>query len=134
MEQANRKRHAMDEIGRKRWAIAEGYIPSGSCSSDRALVSHETACILNTGDREAHIAITIFFANREPAGLYRVVVPPRRTFHLRFNDLEDPEPIPLDTDFSSVFESDVPIVVQHTRLDSRRAEISLMSTVAYSQG
>jgi len=33
-----------------------------------------------------------------------------------------------------VFESDVPIVVQHTRLDSRRAEISLMSTVAYSQG
>src|SRR6266542_3232132 len=86
MEQANRKRHAMDEIGRKRWAIAEGYIPSGSCSSDRALVSHETACILNTGDREAHIAITIFFANREPAGLYRVVVPPRRTFHLRFND------------------------------------------------
>jgi hypothetical protein len=80
------------------------------------------------------VAITIFFADREPAGLYRVVVPPRRTFHLRFNDLKDPEPIPLDTDYSSVFESDVPIVVQHTRLDSRRAEISLMSTVAYSQG
>jgi len=27
----------------------------------------------------------------------------------------------------------VPIVVQHTRLDSRRAEISLLSTIAYSQ-
>jgi len=30
--------------------------------------------------------------------------------------------------FSSVFESDVPIIVQHTRLDSRHAEVSLMST------
>jgi len=124
----------MEDIGRKRWAIAEGYIPSESCSSDRALLSHETACILNAANRPAHVNVTIYFADREPVGPYRVVVPPRRTFHLRFNDLKDPEPIPLDTDYSSVFESDVPIVVQHTRLDSRRAEISLLSTIAYSQG
>jgi len=124
----------MEDIGRKRWAIAEGYIPSESVSSDRALLSHETACILNAGSRPAHVNVTIFFADREPVGPYRVVVPPRRTFHLRFNDLKDPEPVPLDTDYSSVFESDVPIVVQHTRLDSRRAEISLLSTIAYSQG
>jgi hypothetical protein len=32
-----------------------------------------------------------------------------------------------------VFDSDVPIVVQHTRLDSRHAEVSLMSTTAYSE-
>jgi hypothetical protein len=123
----------MAEIGRTRWAIAEGYIPSESCSTDRALLSHETACILNAGDREAHVSITVFFSDREPTGPYRVVVPPRRTYHLRFNDLKDPEPIPFDTDYSSVFESDVPIVVQHTRLDSRRAEIALLSTIAYSQ-
>ena len=122
-----------DPIGCRRWAIAEGYIPSESCSCDRTLVSHETACILNAGDREAHVAVTICFANRDPAGPYRVVVPPRRTYHLRFNDLKDPEPVPLDTDYSSVFESDVPIVVQHTRLDSRRAEISLLSTIAFGQ-
>src|SRR5215216_265887 len=131
---AHAKRSVMDEIGRKRWAIAEGYIPAESCSQDRALLSHETACILNAGDREAKITLTIYFADRDPAGPYRVVVPPRRTFHLRFNDLKDPEPVPLDTDYSSVFESYVPIVVQHTRLDSRRAEISLLSTIAYSQG
>ena len=124
----------MEPIGRTRWAIAEGYIPSESVSSDRSLLSHETACILNAGDRPAHVNVTILFADREPAGPYRVTVPARRTLHLRFNDLKDPEPIPLDTDYSSVFESDVPIVVQHTRLDSRRAEISLLSTIAYSQG
>jgi hypothetical protein len=30
-----------------------------------------------------------------------------------------------------VFESCVPIVVQHTRLDSRQAEPGLLSTIAY---
>ncbi len=122
----------MDPIGRKRWAIAEGYIPSESAFSDRALISHETACILNAGDRDAHVTITLFFVAREPIA-YRVTVPARRTLHLRFNDLADPQPVPRDTDYSSVFDSDVPIVVQHTRMDSRRAEISLLSTTAYAE-
>ena len=123
----------MEPIGRTRWAIAEGYIPSQSSFSDRTLISHETACILNAGDREAHVAITIFFADREPVGPYRVTVGARRTLHLRFNDLKEPAPVPRDTDYSSVFESDVPIVLQHTRLDSRRPEVSLLSTTAYAQ-
>ena len=123
----------MDAIGRKRWAIAEGYIPSQSSFSDRALISHETACILNAGDRDAHVAIVIFFADRDPVGPYRVTVGARRTLHLRFNDLSDPQPIPRDTDYASVFESDEPIIVQHTRLDSRHAEVSLLSTTAYAE-
>jgi hypothetical protein len=122
----------MQAIGKKRWAIAEGYIPSQSVSKDRALLSHETACILNAGDADAHVAVTVLFTDREPV-IYQVMVPARRTLHLRFNDLKDPEPVPLDTDYSSVFESDVPITVQHTRLDSRRAEISLLSTMAYAE-
>jgi hypothetical protein len=122
----------MDALGRRRWAIAEGYIPSESAFSDRALISHETACILNANDRDAHVVITIFFADREPVGPYRITVAARRTLHLRFNDLEDPQPVPRDTDYASVFESDVPIVVQHTRLDSRCAEIALLSTMAYA--
>ena len=122
----------MKAIGKKRWAIPEGYIPSESISTDRALVSHETACILNAGDDDAHITLTIFFTNREPVN-YQLTVAARRTVHLRFNDLNEPEPVPLDTDYSSVFESDVPITVQHTRLDSRRAEISLLTTIAYAE-
>jgi hypothetical protein len=122
----------MEAIGRKRWAIPEGYIPSQSISQDRALLSHETACILNANGTDANVTLTVFFANREPVA-YKIKVPARRTLHLRFNDLKDPEPVPLDTDYASVFESDVPIVVQHTRLDSRRAEIALLSTMAYAQ-
>ncbi len=122
----------MEALGRTRWAIAEGYIPSESTYSERALTSHETACILNATDQDAHVAITVFFADREPVGPYRLTVPARRTKHLRFNDLDDPRPIPRDTDYASVIESDVPIVVQHTRLDSRRAEVALLSTMAYA--
>jgi hypothetical protein len=123
----------MDPIGRKRWAIAEGYIPSESSFSDRTLISHETACILNAGDRDANVTISIFFVDREPVGPYRVKVPARRTLHLRFNDLTDPQPIPRDTDYASVFECDVPVIVQHTRMDSRKAEIALLSTMAYAE-
>jgi len=122
----------MEALGRTRWAIAEGYIPSESSYSDRALISHETACILNATGQDAHVRITIFFADREPVGPYRLTVPARRTKHLRFNDLDDPRPVPRDTDYASVFESDVPIVVQHTRLDSRRAEVALLSTMAFA--
>ena len=123
----------MAAIGHRRWAIAEGYIPAESSFSGRALVSHETACILNAGERDAHVAITIYFSDREPVGPFRVTVAARRTLHLRFNDLDEPQPIPRDTDYASLLESNVPIVVQHTRLDSRHAEVALLSTVAYAE-
>lgn len=119
-------------IGKTRWAIAEGYLPGWSTGPEPQLTSHETACILNANDREAHIEITVYFADREPAGPYRLNVPPKRTSHVRFNTLSQPEPIPKDTDYASVITSDIPIVVQHTRLDSRQTELALLSTVAFS--
>ena len=119
-------------IGHKRWAIAEGYIPGWSNGPEPQFTSHETACLLNTSDEGANVEVTVYFENREPAGPYRITVPARRTLHVRFNELTDPEPIPTDTDYASVIYSDVPIVVQHTRLDSRQAENALLSTIAYA--
>lgn len=121
-------------IGNKIWAIAEGYIPGWSHGPAPQFTSHETACLFNAGDEEAHVEIRVYFSDREPLGPYRVTVPARRTKHLRFNDLKDPAPIPRETDYSSVISSDVPIIVQHTRLDSRQAESALLSTMAYPAG
>jgi hypothetical protein len=123
----------MPLIGRRLWAIPEGYLPPESHGPAPEMTSHETACLLNAGERDAHVTITIYYADREPSGPYRVTVPARRTLHLRFNALRDPEPIPLGVDYSSVLEADLPIVVQHTRLDSRQAEEGLLSTIAYSE-
>ena len=122
----------MEGIGRKFWAIAEGYIPGTSTGPEPQMTSHETACLLNISDLTANIKLTIYFSDREPVGPYRITVPARRTLHLRFNDLNDPQPIPRDTDYSSVFVSDIPIVIQHSRLDSRQAENGLFSTIAFS--
>jgi hypothetical protein len=59
-------------------------------------------------------------------------VPARRTQHLRFNNLTDLEPIPAATDYASLIEFDVPIVMQHTRLDSRQDANTLLSTIAFA--
>ena len=122
----------MEPIGKKRWAIAEGYIPPSSTGPHPQMTSHETVCVLNTGPNDAHVSITVFYVDRAPVGPYRLVVPSERTKHVRFNDLSDPAPIPSDKDFASLIESDVPIVVQHTRLDSRQAENALLSTIAFA--
>lgn len=119
-------------IGRRRWAIAEGYIPSTG-TGPPVMQSHETACLLNAGDRDAQVTLMLYFEDREPVGPYRVTVGARRTRHLRFNDLRDPAPVPRDTAYASVIESDVPIVVQHTRLDSRQEANALLSTTAYAE-
>ena len=124
----------INAIGHRVWAIAEGYIPDGSNGPAPEMTSHETACILNAGDQDAQVQITLYFEDREPAGPYDVIVEARRTLHLRFNDLDDPEPVPPGTPFASVIESDVPVIVQHTRLDSRQAENALMTTMAFPCG
>ena len=113
------------------WAIAEGYIPAGSNGPEPEMLSHETVCLLNTGANDATVDLTLYFADREPVGPYTVIVPARRTQHIRFNDLTDPEPVPTATDYACVIRSDAPVVAQHTRLDSRQAENALISTIAY---
>ncbi|SFU84099.1 sensory rhodopsin transducer [Halomonas korlensis] len=118
-------------VGRTCWVIAEGYIPGNSHGTEPQMTSHETACILNASPTDAHIRITLYFSDRDPVGPYRITVPALRTHHVRFNDLDDPAPVPRDTDYASIIDSDVPVVVQHTRLDSRQSELALLSTVAF---
>ena len=81
-------------IGHRRWAVAEGYIPGWSNGPEPQFTSHETACLLNVSDEDAHVEITVFFSDREPIAPYRLRVPAPRTLHVRFNELEDHEPIP----------------------------------------
>ncbi len=119
-------------LGARRWAIPEGYLPEWSHGPKPELESHETICLLNATDADAHVAVTIYFSDREPVGPYRVTVPARRTRHVRFNAFDNPQPIPRGVDFASLIESDVPIVVQHTRLDSRQPANALLSTIAYA--
>ena len=118
-------------VGRRYWAVAEGYIPPASAGTTRELTGHETLCILNAGEEEARVEISGYFADRAPAGPFVFSVGARRTRHLRFNDFTDPEAVPKGTDFSSVVRASVPVVVQHTRLDTRQPALALLSTMAF---
>lgn len=63
------------------------------------------------------------FTARDPVGPCRVAVGARRSRHVRFEVLDDPEQVPLGTECAAVT-----IVVQHTRVGSRHAENALLST------
>lgn len=123
----------MKAIGKRTWVIAEGYIPKYGTGREPEFTSHETACILNTSDEDAYVEITIYFSDKDPVGPYEVTVEAKRTKHVRFNDLKYPEPVPRGTDYASLLQSNVPVVVQHSRLDSRQAENALLSTIAFSE-
>ena len=118
-------------IGKRRWAIPEGYIPESSTGPVPEMESHETICLLNVNDEPAAVEITVYFTDRDPIGPYEETVPANRTVHLRINDFEEPAKIPRGTPFATVVEADRPIICQHTRLDSRQAENALLSTIAF---
>lgn len=117
--------------GKTTWAIPEGYIPEGSTGPKPEMESHETVCVLNATEDEASLEISIYFADRDPIGPFSRSVPPKRTRHFRFKEFDDPERIPRGVDYASVIESDVPIICQHTRLDTRQAENALLTTIAH---
>ncbi len=91
-------------IGKRIWAIADGYIPGWSKGMQPQLTSHEAICILNTDDEPALIEIIVYFSNRNPMGPFTLTVPPKRTKHLRLNDLTNPESIPHGVDYACTIE------------------------------
>ncbi|MEU4245655.1 sensory rhodopsin transducer [Actinoplanes sp. NPDC026619] len=60
------RKSMMDALGSTTWVIPEGYIPGDSTGPQPQMLSHETVCLLNTGDQDAHVEITVFLADAEP--------------------------------------------------------------------
>lgn len=115
--------------GATHWIIPDGYIPELSSGN---LTSHESICVLNTSSEDAQLAITIFFEDREPIEDIFVICKARRTYHIRTSTLEkDGTFIPVAVPYAIEVKSDIPIVVQYSRLDATQAENALMSVVAF---
>lgn len=119
-------------IGSRIWAISAGCIPAGSSGTEPLYTSRNTLCILNVNDNQVRLKMTIYFAEREPAGPYLITVGSRRVRHLRINDLIDPEPVMLETAYAVVIESDFPVVVQFIHLDTSSGNAAMGLTMAYS--
>ena len=75
------------------------------------MISHEAACLLNSSDTDALVIITVFFADREPAGPYKLTVPARRSKHVPVQRAERPRANPAQHGIlTTLIESNVPMV------------------------
>jgi hypothetical protein len=116
-------------FGHNHWIIPDGYIPE---TSSGVLVSHESVCVLNASSEEALLRFTIYFEDRDPIEDIPYVVPGRRTKHIRTSSLaKDGQRIPEGVPYAIEVRSDIPVVVQYSRMDATQAENALMSVMAY---
>ena len=117
--------------GKRRWFVPDGFLPA---ESSAGATSHEAACLLNVGDRDTRLRFTFFFEDRDPIGPLELTLEARRTRHVRLDDsaaiggVELPRGVP----YAYMVESDEPVVLQHSRLDTSHG-YTLFTTVAYGE-
>ncbi len=118
-------------LGKTEWAISDGFM---SASNSGGYDSHEAVCVLNLSDKTANVAITVYFEDSEPLTGFTARCGAARTNHIRLDKIKNANgmPIPKEKPYALLVQSDVPIVVQHSRMDVTQADMTLMSTIAYT--
>uniref|UniRef100_A0A7C3MMP4 Sensory rhodopsin transducer n=1 Tax=Dictyoglomus thermophilum TaxID=14 RepID=A0A7C3MMP4_DICTH len=119
------------ELGAKIWLIPDAYLPG---VGDVNLPSHESTCILNVNDKPATVKFTFYFEDRDPIESKEIVVPAKRTWHVRLDRSEEILGVKLERDvpFAIKVESNVKIVVQHSRLDTRQPNLAYMTAIPWN--
>ncbi|WP_371878665.1 sensory rhodopsin transducer [Conexibacter sp. S30A1] len=112
-----------------RWIIPDGWMPTGSSAG---IDAHEAVCVVNLATHDAQLTFTFLFEDREPDVVDGLICGARRSRHFR---LDWPHELggyrlAAETPYSLLVESDSPISVQHTRVDTRAGGIALMTTMA----
>ncbi len=113
--------------GARVWLVPDGFIPERSTGVQE---SHEAICVLNTSVEQARLSISFYFEDRDPVKDVEVVVPPERTRHLRTDKLDDVE-IPRGVPYAVRIESNVPVTVQCSRMDTTQPALSLKTAIAH---
>ncbi|WP_116813581.1 sensory rhodopsin transducer [Steroidobacter cummioxidans] len=118
-------------VGSKVWAIPGGHVPLRSSGAEPGNTSRDELCVLNAGHFDAQLELTIYYEDHAPVGPYRLKVAAQRVRHVRFNDLIDPQALPLDTPYAVLILADHPVVVQFTRQDTSQAANAIATTLAF---
>ena len=123
---------AAEGEGVRTWIVPDGYLPT-PVNDGQPLQSHEALCVLNTGTRDAHLLFDFFFEDRPAITDVPVTIPGQRTLHVRLDrpDHLNGTELPRDVPFATRIRSDLPVVVQHSRLDTSQTNLALMTTIAY---
>jgi hypothetical protein len=122
-----------DGIGKKVWAFSAGHIALQSTGKEPEFTSHDKIAVLNTSGKDAEINIVIFYDDSDPVKDYTITIKARRIRKIRFNDLIDPLPVPLDKHFAFVISSDANVIVQFSRMDTSSGQLAGFCVTPFSK-
>ena len=117
-------------IGKNEWIIPDGFM---SDTKSETYVSHEAVCVLNLNETDANVEIEIYFEDREPLSGFFATCKGKRCNHIRLDKIKNRngDKIPHETPYAICVKSNIPIVVQHSRMDVTQPNMTLMTTIAY---
>lgn len=121
----------MNSNGALTWFIPDAYLAKPA-DDDPVYKNHEAICVMNTTPDDAHLKFDFYFADQDPYENVAITIPAKRCLHVR---MDIPEQvggyqIPFDVPYGVRVRSDVPIVVQYSRMYATTHNISLMTTMA----
>ncbi|WP_206811913.1 sensory rhodopsin transducer [Paradesulfitobacterium ferrireducens] len=121
----------MGKEGAKVWFIPDAYLPSSG--KGEKYEGHEAICVLNTTSKNAALQLSFYFSDHDPWENIVVVVPAKRSKHIRLDHPEDlgGTVIPRDVPYGIKIESDTNVSVQYSRLDVAQPNFTLMTTIPY---
>ncbi len=110
------------------WYIPDCEMPP---AGNEDIIGHESVIILNPCTEDAHIRITLYFADADPIRDIDVTVGAERVRCLRTYNKDDfgGHTIPLEVQYAMKLESDMPVVVQYGRLDVRQPNMAFYTTL-----
>ena len=106
------------DYGKKVWIFPDAELPPVGVN---CIPGHESVIITNTCDRDAHVRITLLFADKDPICDINVTVGAKRVRCLRTNEEKDfgSHTAKFEEQYAIMLESDVPIVAQYGRAEPR---------------
>lgn len=104
--------------GSNYWVFPDGDLPP---MGDYKLKGHESIIILNLNDEEAVITLDLYFTDCEPHKGIGIRVGARRVRCVRTNNPDDMNgyKIPEEVQYAMTLSSNIPVVAQYGRLDTR---------------
>jgi len=117
--------------GKKIWYFPDGELPP---PGEEPLKGHESIIILNDNVKTANVVMTLFFSDKDPIENINITVPPKRVKCIRMDNPDDLEGIivPREIQYAIKLVSDLPVVIQYGRLDTRQVKMAFYTTMGLS--
>lgn len=120
-----------NSFGKKKWFFPDGYLPDPE--ENPVGPSHESVCILNPSERKATVDVTIYFEDQDPIEDVRLEIGSHRDIHFRLDRFEEYSGValPTNTPYGLQIISNVNVICQLSRMDTRNDNLSLFTTTGY---